>query len=146
MLKKVVLILAAILITGCATKPPELPDLHYQGQLPVYAPSKLTNQMGSETGPDIGVITHEGMAWWLETEDPPDKVVMFYDGKIRQHKKDKPDMDESIAEYSWKPSGGEEGEDFGIIIRKAEKGNGTEIQLHEEVKKGKRKKSGGILD
>lgn len=134
------LILLAVLFFGCASKPPELPELYYKGQLPVYAPSTLSDQMGSETGPDIGVITHSGMAWWLKTDDPPDKVITFYDGQIRAHKKDKPDMEESLAEYFWTPTGGEAGEDLGVTIRKAENGTGTEIQLHESVKVGKRGK------
>ena len=53
MVKRSILILAVLLV-GCAAKPPELPELYYQGQLPVYAPSKLTGQMGSQTGSDIG--------------------------------------------------------------------------------------------
>jgi hypothetical protein len=140
MVKRSILILAVLLV-GCAAKPPELPELYYQGQLPVYVPSKLTDRMGSETGPGVGAISHEGMAWWLQTDDAPEKVMMFYDGKIRQHKQDKVDMEDSLAEYEWKPTGGEEGEGFEIAIRKGKDGKGTEIYLHESVKVGKRKKT-----
>jgi hypothetical protein len=119
-----------LLLAGCtATAPPSLPGLVHK-DFPVYAPSTYKDSMGGKSGPDVGVLTHEGITWWLKTDDPRDKVVAFYNSRLPSAEKKEED---GSTLFTYKFPGAEEGEYIQVSIKD------HEFAISEELKIGKRK-------
>ena len=111
---------------------------------PVYAPSKVTEVMGAQTGngPGDPNATHH-LTYWLETEDPPEKVVAFYQEQMKSLPgvKDVPEADKYegpllMFRCAASGEGSEKVERLECIVSKADSGTGTEFRVSERLKPG----------
>ena len=140
----VILLTALASLVSCAAKPPEL-SLHMGKGFPVYAPAKVSNVMGAETGDSIGDpnASHH-MTYWLDSDDAPDKVVAFYKEQMKTlpNAKEVPKdehYDGALLQFRCGPVAGEGSdkvEGFEVIVEKADTGEGSEFRVTETLKPG----------
>lgn len=124
-------VVLALALAGCA-RPSMLPDAHYAEQLiPIYPNARLADQMGSSSYGDGPDESWDGMAWWLRTKDDPDRVVAFYEAKLKGWQKDV--GEDGTVMFKTVPPGGEEGEE--VFVRIEIDGR---ILIGESVKSSKR--------
>lgn len=132
---------AVILLNSCGAKPPELSQ-HMSKGFPVYAPAKITNLMGAETGDSIGdPNANHHLTYWLETEDAPEKVVAFYKEQMKTlpNAKEVPEderFEGALLQFRCGPSGegADKVEELELLVEKADEGEGTEFRVTETLK------------
>lgn len=124
----------ATLLGGCAAQAPKLEGLYFK-DVPVYAPSEVKDMMGSESRGDDFVV--KGMAWFMVSKDPPDKIRRWYQKQLPQATK--VTSDSGDVTFSFTPKGAEEHEDVEITIYKDPKEKDYQFIIHEDVLPGKRK-------
>lgn len=125
--------IGAAALSGCAKKS-LLPDAYYAEQMvPIYPHAELRDQMGSNSYGDGPEASWDGMAWWLKSKDPSEKIVAFYEAKLTGWQKEV-DGNGSTT-FKTVPPDGEEGEEVYVRI-----GDDSEIQIGESVKTNKKHK------
>lgn len=126
--------LLTLLLVACGpAAPPELEGAVNKEHIPVYAPSSLDPEQalaGAELGGDDGWFYSK--YWDLKTDDPPEKVVAFFQTALPKAKK-RQEGDTTVFTWSDFP-GAEKGEDIEIYVKKGE------ISIHETLKAGKHKR------
>lgn len=113
MMRIVAVLIVALGLWGCSSKPPELEGAIHKDKIPVYAnctPDPKQALAGSESE------AHYTKYWDLTYSDPPEKVVDFYQKALPGAKMEK--KPDGVVEFFWNFPGAEEGEYVEVRVEK----------------------------